>query len=221
MIGVYWVDVTVLVVVVLHGHAEVRGWSCWNTKNCRISDSFCRSMSYSDLSWLFSVCTLRQWYKKKRNRFESSRFSTLNRFAWFLRFSKCFCLRIRDRRADSRFDIIRLRFRSSTTVMDSAPRLWFGPSESPWFRFGSSDPEPEHEITGFREGKTSGSDFVDCKASESEFEMTGSGDWMVWRNSGQSHGVKPVSKAENGFPNRESGWIGKADSMAGNQSKEY
>ncbi|KAJ7952722.1 BZIP transcription factor [Quillaja saponaria] len=125
----------------------------------------------------------------KRNRFDSSRFSILNRFIWILRFSKCFCLRIRDRLADSRFDIIRLRFRSSVTEF-----VRFGSSESDlvlaWFWFSSS--EPELELTGFV-----------CLKAE--------------KISGHSHGGKPPSKAENGFPSKGSeGKVeaGRVDNMA-------
>jgi len=48
----------------------------------------------------------------KHNRFFNSRFSILNRFAWFVRFSKCRFFLQRDRRADSRFDCIRRSFLS-------------------------------------------------------------------------------------------------------------
>jgi len=49
--------------------------------------------------------------------------------------------------------------------------------------------------------------------------MTGSGDRMGGKNSGQSHGVKPASKAENGLPNMVSAGKGAryADNMAQNQ----
>lgn len=86
---------------------------------------------------------------------------------------------MRDRRADSRFDIIRLRFRSSTTepkrLVPSEPGVKFlellrlGSSEPELkfldlFRFGSGEPdfgvagagfevyEPELELTGSWEG---------------------------------------------------------------------
>ena len=115
----------------------------------------------------------------------SSRFWILSWFNWFLRFSMCFCLRIRDRRADSRFDIIRLRLRSS-----AAESSRFGPSEPEFeckgFRFGPS--EQEFELTGFL-----------FDSSDPEFERTGSCDWKMEKSSWLSQGVKPPSKDGNGL----------------------
>jgi hypothetical protein len=129
---------------------------------------------------------------------------------------------MRDLLADSRFDIIRLRFRSSTG--DTSP-LGFGSSEPElefkWFGFRprSGSSEPELEMTGLGEWKASGSHAGDrIKASEPELEKTGSGDWMDGKNSGQSHGVKPASKAENGFPNMVS--TGKGTRYADNMGSE-
>lgn len=53
------------------------------------------------------------WCVTEPNRCLYSRFWTSNRFTSFERFSKCFFFLQRDRRADSLFDIIRFRFRSS------------------------------------------------------------------------------------------------------------
>ncbi|KAM7262738.1 hypothetical protein ACFE04_000421 [Oxalis oulophora] len=131
-------------------------------------------MKYSDWSRSLSVRTRWLWYKTNLNRFANSRFSTLSRFTWFLWFSKCLCLRMRDLLADSRFDIIRLRFRSLVTG-------WTGTSEPEfemvWVFSGSSEPDDVVVVTtGF------GISSMGEKKSE---------------QSGQAG--KSVSKAENGF----------------------
>lgn len=146
-------------------------------------ESFWQRMVRSDRSQSFSVRRLLQWYRRNCNPLFSSRFSILNRFTWFRKFSRCLCLRMRDLRADSRFDIIRLRFRSSITRFGSSGAGF----SSARVRFGSS--EPELEVTGMG--------LVGLKAD---------------KKSGQSHGVKPPSNAVNGFPSKESE-AGRAESM--------
>lgn len=134
--------------------------------------SFSRSIADSNRSRSFSLRTSWLWCVTKRSRFIISRFPTLSRFTWFLRFSRCFCFRMRDRLADSRFDIIRLRFRSSITeagwVGSSEPDGWFGSSgqelELVLFLFGwFGSSEPELEITDFG-----------FEWSEPELDITGS-----------------------------------------------
>lgn len=151
---------------------NVTCWSCRKTNNSCISDSLRRSMLCSNRSRSLSVLTCWQWCKTNCTRLVSSRFSILSRFTWFLRFSKCLCLRMRDLLADSRFDIMRLCFRSSTRAAGG---------------FGSSEPEFELVTFRFRFG-----------SSELELETTGFG--VTAENRSQSHGVKPFSKAWKGFP---------------------
>lgn len=159
-------------IILLHGHADVDCWRCLVIKIWRVSDSFFRSILHSDRSQSFSVRTLWQWYKTIRNRFVSSRFSTLSRFTWFLRLSMCFCFRIRDRLADSRFDTIRLRFLSSMAGTGG---------------FGSSEPEFEFELSGFWPNR--------LDSSEPELEPKGFGEGgALGKASKQSQGVKPFSK---------------------------
>lgn len=113
---------------------------------------------------------------------------------------------MRDRLADSRFDIILLRFRSSTG--DASP-FRLGSSEQEFelacfeFRFWSGSSEPELEITVLGEGRASGSHSGEwIKASEPEFEMTGLGKGLGGKYSRHSHGVEPASKSGiSGFPN--------------------
>lgn len=136
---------------VLHG-GHIAGGNCWSrrkSKICRMSYNFCCSTVCSARRRTLSVLTRWTWYDTYRNRFVSSRFSTLSRFTWFLRFSKCFCFRILDRLADSRFDSIRLRFRSSTTETGRFGSFGqaFG-SVGLVLVSGSSEPEPEPDTTG-------------------------------------------------------------------------
>uniref|UniRef100_A0A2P2NZS7 Uncharacterized protein n=1 Tax=Rhizophora mucronata TaxID=61149 RepID=A0A2P2NZS7_RHIMU len=83
---------------------------------------------------------------------------------------------MRDRLADSRFDIIRLCFRSSTS---QTGRFW--------------SLELEFELAGFwSDGFGS---------SELEIEPTGFGDWgMPGKSSQDSQGVEHFSKNPNGSP---------------------
>ncbi|GFY86655.1 hypothetical protein Acr_05g0002940 [Actinidia rufa] len=129
-----------------------------------------------------------QWCVTNSSRFVSSRFPTLKRFTWLLKFSKCFCFLMRDRLADSRFDNIRLRFRSSIVEF-----IW------PELRFGS-----------FELVKKA------CSWSFSS-EKTDSWFGREKRGSGQSHGIKLPSKVGNWIPNNpsEEGMAGKADNMVG------
>ena len=101
---------------------------------------------------------------------------------------------MRDLRADSRFDSIRLRFRSSIT--DTS-------------RFESSEP-------GFSSAG------VWLGSSEPELEVTGLGlvGLRANKKSGQSHGVKPPSNPAKGFPSKGSE-AEIAESMAANISKEW
>lgn len=141
-------------------------------------NSFWRSKVRSDRSQPFSVLTWLQWCSRNCNRVFISRFSTLNRFNWFRKLSRCLCLRIRDLRADSRFDIIRLRFRSSIMDPTRFESSEAGFSFSSWVWLGSSEPVLEVTVLG----------------------LVGSGN----KNSGHSHGVKPQSKAKNGFESKGS-----------------
>lgn len=171
---------------ILQGHAEENACNCWKSKSWFMLASFWRSRARSDRSHSFSVRKRLPWWRRNCNPLFSSRFSTLNRFTWFRKFSRCLCLRTRDLRADSRFDIIRLRFRSSmmdATRFDSSEASF----SSAWVRFGSS--EPELEVTWL------GSGLVGLKPKE----------WSP------SQGVKPYSNAGNGFP-----WKEIAESMVGN-----
>ncbi|KAF7136357.1 hypothetical protein RHSIM_Rhsim08G0090700 [Rhododendron simsii] len=118
-------------------------------------------MADSDRNRSFSLLTRWPWCVTIRSRFSSSRFPILSRFTWFLRFSRCFFFRIRDRLADSRFEIIRLRFRSSRINP-----VWFVSSEP-----GLS--EPEFEKKGFGFG-----------FSEPELDITGSGGVLLGGNNG-------------------------------------
>ncbi|KAE9466765.1 hypothetical protein C3L33_01327, partial [Rhododendron williamsianum] len=209
------------VMVLLHGHAGAEnGWSSRTSKTCCMAHSLCRSMADSDRNRSFSLLTSWPWCVTTRSRFSSSRFPILSRFTWFLRFSRCFFFRIRDRLADSRFEIIRLRFRSSginpVWFVSSEPGLSEPEFEKKGFGFGFSD--PELDITG--------SGGV-CEFSEPELDITGlsailldkkdgSCSWKGKKGSWHSHGGKPPSKAENGVPNIPStdGKAGKADNMA-------
>lgn len=120
-------------VTILHGHAEENGWK---TKLWLMFDSFWPNMVRSNRSHSFSVRRRLQWSIRNCKAFFNSRFSTRNKFNWFRRFSKCLCLRIRDRRADSRFDIILLFFLSSMFRFElSEAGFWFG------------SPEPELEAS--------------------------------------------------------------------------
>ncbi|EYU44519.1 hypothetical protein MIMGU_mgv1a016758mg [Erythranthe guttata] len=93
-------------------------WWRWRTRSSwRMSQSLCRRTAASDMRYSFSDRTIWDWCTTNRSRFISSRFPALSRFAWFLKFSVCFCFLILDRRADSRFDSMRLRFLSSTTFL--------------------------------------------------------------------------------------------------------
>lgn len=74
----------------------------------------------SDLRRSFSRESRRFWCMVKNNRFLYFWFSILNRFSWFMRFSKCRFFLQRDRLADSRFDCIRLSFLS---CMDRTSRF--------------------------------------------------------------------------------------------------
>ncbi|PSS36010.1 BZIP transcription factor [Actinidia chinensis var. chinensis] len=197
--------------IVLHGHAE--GDTCWSSQTSKtwcMAHSLCRSISASDTSRWFCLLTISLWCVIKWSRFVSSRFPTRSRFRWFLRFSKCFFLRIRDRLADSRFDIIRLSLRSS----GSGPG-WVVSSE-PGLELLVSGFELEFEVTGFG-----------LELSGPEWDRTGSwrkeaGSWGGKGESGswQSQGVKPPSKAGNGIPKNPSGtgMAEKADSMAGKKA---
>lgn len=98
---------------------------------------------------------------------------------------------MRDLRADSRFDIMRLRLRSSMTetvcLGSSEPEF-----ELVWIWFGSSEPE---------------------------LDTAGIGDWFgAGKGSGKSHGVNSLSKSGKGFPNiiSDEKMAGQADNMAQN-----
>lgn len=161
-----------LLLLLLNPHAEVESWcwSCRTRRTWRMSQSLCRSSDDSARRRSLSDWTRWQWWETNRNRFKSSRFPNRSRFTWFLKFSRCFCFRMRDRRADSRFEIMRLRLRSSTAGRETA---WFGSGSSipdsetglVLFRLGSS--EPEFEFTGFWFE-------FELSDSEPEFEITGS-----------------------------------------------
>lgn len=85
---------------------------------------------------------------------------------------------MRDRLADSRFDIMRLRFRSS--MREPA-------------RFGLGSSEPELLLAEFRFGWFG--------SIEPVLEIRGSGDWMVEKRSEPSQEVvKPLPKAGSGLP---------------------
>lgn len=128
-----------------------------------MSQSLCLSIIDSARSRSFSLRTNSVWWTTNRSRFSCSRFPILNRFAWLLRFSRCLCLRMRDRRADSRFDIMRLRFRSSRTEPD---RLVFN-----LFRFECSGPG----FSSFWSGSWEPLLWDGFWVSEPELDVTGSG----------------------------------------------
>lgn len=132
-------------VIILHGHADENGCTCWKTKFWLMWCSFCRSTVRSDRSQSFSVRTRFNWCKRNCKPLFISRFSTLNRFTWFLNFSRCLCFRMRDLRADSRFDIIRLRFRSSIIDANRFELTGSGFSSSAWVWLYGSWSEPELE----------------------------------------------------------------------------
>ncbi|GAU18444.1 hypothetical protein TSUD_231810 [Trifolium subterraneum] len=123
-------------------------------------------MVRSNRSHSFSVRRQLKWYSKNCNMLFNSRFSALKRFIWFRKFSRCLCFLILDLRADSRFDIILLRFRSSIFRFESFKT---------GFSFGS--PEPELEVglglVGLKGEKMLGK-FHDvkssCNAVKSELE---------------------------------------------------
>lgn len=174
-------------VTLLHGHATENNcsWIWRASKSWCISLIFWRSICDSDLSRSFSVRTSWLWCATQRNPFNMSWFSILSRFTRFLRLSRCFCFLIRDRRADSRFDTIRLRFRSSITGR------WLR-TESGLSRFLFVTTEPDIDRS---------------ELSEPELENTGSCNgvgektepWSWWsrKNVGSwsFHGVKPPSNS--------------------------
>lgn len=92
---------------------------------CR-SESLADRDANSDLNRSFSICTAKNRLMNKLSRLLSCWFSAHSRFRSSVMSSRCFFLRQRDRRAASRFDIIRLRFRSSSTEL----RVLFEPSET-------------------------------------------------------------------------------------------
>lgn len=198
-------------VTLLHGHAEEANccWSWRTSKTCRMSHSFCRSITDSDRSRSLSLSTSWLWCVTKRSWFIMSRFPTLSRFTWFLKFSKCFCFLMRDRRADSRFDIIRLRFRSSTIGGSSEPEL-----ELFRFRFSSFEPEFELICIGLELSEPELEKTGSCVGSRPK---TGSSCWNGKVGSWQYQGVKPPSKAGKGVPKNpsEDNIAGKLDNMAG------
>ncbi|MFS8033147.1 hypothetical protein Hanom_Chr17g01566101 [Helianthus anomalus] len=91
-----------------------------------MSRNFCCNMTDSDMSCWFSWRTSFPWRFTARKRFIRARFSVLSRFNWLLMSSKCFCFLIRERLADSRLDILRLRLRSSITLTTSLEGLGKG-----------------------------------------------------------------------------------------------
>ena len=129
------------VLLLVHVHAGEKVWNCWKIKICVKLATFWRSKVRSECNHSFSVRRRFKWCRTNCNRLLSSRFSTLHLFNWFRRFSRCLCFRILDLRADSRFDIMRRRFRSSIAV-EEADTCWFGSDLSS---------EPELEETGLGE----------------------------------------------------------------------
>lgn len=134
----------------MHGHADVAAevfkccWKWRRSSSSRISQSLCRRSSDSNRRVSFSEATIWVYCKADRSRFISSRFPNLSRAARFLRFSKCLCFRMRDRRADSRLDCIRRSFLSSMTEPEVSVLELLGRSGSlklvaSWF--DSSEPE--------------------------------------------------------------------------------
>lgn len=127
---------------------------------------------------------------------------------------------MRDLLADSRFDNMRLRLRSSTT-------------ESTGGFVASSEPEPEFVFlvfwSGSSEPDTGESRGGGLELAEQELEITGcwgSSGEKIWGSScvgkgkggsWHSQGEKPPSKAVREFPKKLSAGImaGKADNMAG------
>ncbi|KAG4962543.1 hypothetical protein JHK85_039990 [Glycine max] len=99
------------------------------------SESLAIRVMDSDLRRSFSRESRRFWCMVKNNRFLYFWFSILNRFSWFMRFSKCRFFLQRDRLADSRFDCIRLSFLSCE---DRTAR--FEPCEP--------DPDPDPGLAG-------------------------------------------------------------------------
>ncbi|KAA8531540.1 hypothetical protein F0562_006249 [Nyssa sinensis] len=118
---------------------------------------------------------------------------------------------MRDRLADSRFDNIRLLFRSSIT---GTARFGSSEPELELFWFGSSKPESEEIGFGFELSKPEFEMTGSCGFSE---KIMGSCCWKSKRGSCESHGVKPPSKGGHGIPSNPSkvDKEGKVDSMAG------
>ena len=74
--------------------------------------SFCRRSIDSAISRVESIWTARYWCETKHNWFFNSVFSSLSWFIWFVSSSNCFFFLNLDRLAESRLEIIRLRFLS-------------------------------------------------------------------------------------------------------------
>lgn len=80
------------------------------------SESLARRPTDSIHNQSFSLKTTWRWFKTRPSRSFNSRFWIINRFTSLVRSSKCLFFLHRDRRADSRFDIIRRSFLSSSLV---------------------------------------------------------------------------------------------------------
>lgn len=127
----------IVVTLLLHGHADGTWLSSGTTNSWFKMHNFCWSINNSDLSLSFSRQTSCPLCFTNRNRFISSWTPALYWDTWFFRSSKCFCFFIRDRLAESLFDIKRFLLRSFSIGLMSH-----------WFVSPSS--EPELELFGFK-----------------------------------------------------------------------
>lgn len=201
---------SLMYVKLLHGQADGFRfcWSCRTSSTCRISHSLWRSISNSNRRYSFSRRTNWFFCIAKLSRFLICRFATLSRFTWLLRFSRCFCFRIRDRLADSRFDIMRLCFRSSM----SEPELEF----LEVLRFGSGEPESWVVRTWLRlklAGSWEDGGGVTTTTGSCAWKTNG-GSWSI-----EPQGNKPGSKIGNMF-SRDENMTGAADNMGEKTSGE-
>lgn len=201
----------------LQGHAEEDNCccSCRACKIWRMSHSFCCSITDSTWSLSFSIRTIRLCIIIVCNRFIMSRFPILNRFTWFLRFSKCFCFLMRDRLADSLLDIMRLCLRSSGSSEPEDSGLLRFRFATHWFmffwvKFNSARTEPEFDKTGSLGvmGVKSWTCSLCCWGKK------GSNSW-------QSQGGKPPSKKAGNWDPKISELAGIADNIAGKMVSKY
>lgn len=122
--------------------------SCMTTIAWQRSWSLAWRLKYSVVNRSFSLHNTWHCPKTEPNRFFSSRFCVSNRFTCTVRFSRCFFFLQRDLLADSRFDIIRLRFLSSTEKITRF-EFEFEPSEPEFgLWMGNSNRDKSSSISG-------------------------------------------------------------------------